>query len=706
MQRVSRYIMGRVAACVLSIVLAISYTSFDVHAENEDKVEVFNISINTNGPAWIEYSCEQIVCHGMELIVNNSGLISTFSDIHRVEWNGFIDNNISWRLLTNQGIDRELIHFDSIISNSTMYEENDLPDIVPSPSQEDNFIEINTYSPCQMDNCENINLESEGITFTGALDSLNDKDSIKIVGNSGDIVLIPEFKSSKEMEIEIWKRNNEIKERIESLSLNQDDEYYFEYPKGELWLRIISSVELEYSPYQFEIVRYDANRESPDFKELSNPWIHGDALLFNGTYKGHIAASDLEGDALLIELGSKMIVKTICYFSEIISLDIVLHNIDGTEENYSYEIESCPEIIYSTKTTTSIEFRIKSNYTLSWSIKIFAEEYGDGVNIGDAPDYIWQNGLRDNRWELLDDNISVYYGNLGFEDYVDIFAFEVNYTNGSYIYFNDTQGEVDFKILILNQTNGAIINSTNGTTIIAPKGIHVIRIEKVGGNSESVNYRFSMPELINYENKDGELEDLSRMFTNFYILVGVMFLAPMGVVLWWNRDNIFRGKKNEIHIEQHELMMLNRLKNRIEKKIDKEIIISSLHQLGDSPWDSVILEWGKPFLKHMTENLEICLWKITNYEILLGIKINKYAWNLAGIRIYSSQGDSIKIKNVTPEKIFKEDEIFLDQLNSKTNLFLKITFRNKPSDINFQLSGVVNGEPVAASSNKTIKWEE
>ena len=79
---------------------------------------------------------------------------------------------------------------------------------------------------------------------------------------------------------------------------------------------------------------------------------------------------------------------------------------------------------------------------------------------------------------------------------------------------------------------------------------------------------------------------------------------------------------------------------------------------------------------------------------------------MAGIRIYSSQGDSVRIKNVTPEKIFKEDEIFLDQLNSKTNLFLKITFRNKPSDINFQLSGVVNGEPVAASSNKTIKWEE
>ena len=47
------------------------------------------------------------------------------------------------------------------------------------------------------------------------------------------------------MEIEIWMRNNEIKERIESLNSGHDTEYFFEYPEGELWLRIISSVELE-----------------------------------------------------------------------------------------------------------------------------------------------------------------------------------------------------------------------------------------------------------------------------------------------------------------------------------------------------------------------------------------------------------------------------------------------------------------------------
>jgi hypothetical protein len=180
----------------------------------------------------------------------------------------------------------------------------------------------------------------------------------------------------------------------------------------------------------------------------------------------------------------------------------------------------------------------------------------------------------------------------------------------------------------------------------------------------------------------------------------------MIIVIWWNRNTIFKGDKNIIHIEQHELIMLNKLKDRIERKIDKEIILSSLHQLGDSPWDSVIQEWGKPTLRHMTDNLEICLWKISNLDILLGIKINRHAWDLAAIRIYSSEGESVKIDSISPERIFQEDEIYLDSLKPKSNLFLKIGLENKPANMNFQISGMVNGKPVAAASNKTINWEE
>ena len=66
-----------------------------------------------------------------------------------------------------------------------------------------------------------------------------------------------------------------------------------------------------------------------------------------------------------------------------------------------------------------------------------------------------------------------------------------------------------------------------------------------------MNYRFRAPEIREYQIENRELEDLSRLFTNFYIIAGVMFLTPMIIVIWWNRNTIFKGDKNNIHIEQH-----------------------------------------------------------------------------------------------------------------------------------------------------------
>ena len=193
--------MERIAACVLTIILAISYTLIGVNAQSEEKIEIFSNSINTTGPVWLEYNCEQTACQGMELIVNNSGLIHTNSDPHKVEWEGIVDGNISWQLLLEEDINKELIKFDSIISNEIWSEKEDLPDIIPSPSQQEDFEEIETFSQCQMNRCQTNDLITEGIVFVGALESLNDKDAIRIVGNEGDVLLLPNFRSSSEMEI-------------------------------------------------------------------------------------------------------------------------------------------------------------------------------------------------------------------------------------------------------------------------------------------------------------------------------------------------------------------------------------------------------------------------------------------------------------------------------------------------------------------------
>ncbi|MFQ3344061.1 MAG: hypothetical protein ACKVI6_03230 [Candidatus Poseidoniales archaeon] len=697
----SRYVL------VLTIILLNPTLHTNAIAQTENNVILLEEGKDNRGPIFIEYNCKEISCEGMELIINNNQEVSNFSDIHRVTWSGWSDGQLSWKLVADESVDISQISENFIFNYNGTVEEEDLPNNIPLSNHDDSIESLEATSVCQLDKCSKKNNGVQGAIYTGALTSDDDKDSINIIGNNGDMIAIKNFVHSNEMNIEIWNSNGEIKTLIEDLSSNIDEEYYFEYPEGDLWLRIVPSVEMEYSPYQFQIIRYDSSKESPDSTELANPWIHGTALPFGEEFLGHIVSSDYEGDSLLVRIGSKMDLKLICKFSNEVNIEIFFHQTGGNETQYIESVNHCPDEIHTNDLAQAIEFRITSNFSVSWEIGLVADVIGDGGNLGDAPDYIWQHGLIDDNWLKINNNGYEYTGMLDNDDEIDIFAIEVTEENGSHIYLNQSQGEVNIQIIILNQENGMIINYTNGSEIIAPKGIHALRIEKKNGESGAIEYSFLSPEFKIYEQDNTQLEDLSSMFTNFYIFVGIMFLSPMMLVIWWNKENL-RGNKKLIFIEQHEVKRLANLRAKISKDIDKDVIISSLHQLGDSPWESVIQEWGDPQLKHFTEQVEVCIWKINEdgTNLLLGLNTSNKIWNMAAIRIFASEGPAVTISEITPEQIFDGDEIFLGTLEKRNSIFLKVAIANGPLNIDFQLSGLVGGKPMAASSRLAINWTE
>ena len=77
---------------------------------------------------------------------------------------------------------------------------------------------------------------------------------------------------------------------------------------------------------------------------------------------------------------------------------------------------------------------------------------------------------------------------------------------------------------------------------------------------------------------------------------------------------------------------------------------------------------------------------------------------MAAIRIFASEGPPIEIKEVTPQMIFQEDEIFLETLEIGKSVFIKISFIDEPKNIDFQISGVVNNVPLAATSSRAISF--
>ncbi|MED5230970.1 MAG: hypothetical protein VYB30_01185 [Candidatus Thermoplasmatota archaeon] len=705
--------MREAGAGLLAVLFVLAALSASVSADDDSEVVLWEDSFSTTGPVWIQVECVKVGCLGMELIVFAEGVEQSHEDPHLVEWSSWADGNVSWRLIVESGTDYSDVRIEVILSWMDEWTEHeDLPNIVPPPGGQGNYPKIDTASPCQMHFCGAIDLISEGVLYVGALENESDKDSVMIAGDSGDVILLNGLRGSNDIGIEIWYRGTESKSLVETLD-KSDMGGYFEYPsEGELWIRLVRSTEEGYSPYEFEIIRYDDETEAPGGGELSNPWIHGEAMPFYGDssllYYGHIAGSDSQGDSLLIASGSKMRLFPQCSFTDDVEVVVTLHQVDGTSIGTD---SGCGDVFATTEHTVSVEFGLTTQgVTSAWAIMLSSLGPSDGNHIGDAPDFLWTESDDLSRWPLIEFNVSNGASMLE-DEFVDVFAFEVTSPNGSRLQIDGVNSQpVDYQILVLNQESWAIMNSSDGGLIDVPPGIHAIRVEKIGEASLTY-YEFKLENGGDVIEIDPDLfTDQSDLFMDYYIFAGVFLLAPALLVIFWNR-NLWRDGVNQIEIEKHELRRLRRLRERLtallaEEEINEQVIDSALHQLGDSPWQAVVEDWGEPLLRHNTEQVEICAWRITEGQatMLLGIHIADSPWELAAMRVYAPEGTSVSIAEVSPKHLLNEDEIFLDSLSPQTSTFLRLTISGEPSNIGFHLSGLVDGEPLAAVPNRALDW--
>ncbi len=79
---------------------------------------------------------------------------------------------------------------------------------------------------------------------------------------------------------------------------------------------------------------------------------------------------------------------------------------------------------------------------------------------------------------------------------------------------------------------------------------------------------------------------------------------------------------------------------------------------------------------------------------------------MAAIRIFSPLGQVSTIQRVVPEMIFQDDEVFLGDLEEGTTTFVQIDTMGNPPAVNMQISGLVDGKPVAAVPTNLIEMGE
>ncbi len=708
--------MGATRLGSIVAVLMLTFTAI-VGANDDGESEVFfHGNSDIDGPFWIEFSCDLDTCQDMELVVWTDDSQFQIVDTHLVEWSGLVNGSVSWELLASPSLVKENFAMRSIIGKQTdIIENSDLPDLVPPPGQQGEWASISASSNCQLNRCSRSEILLEGASYVGILDSSADDDAILVEGNNGDVVKISNIQSPDSISIEYWSRSDS-KTLIGSISSIESSSVFLDYPDdAELWVRIVHSDESDFTPYRFDLVRFDDETEGPAGEELGNPWIYDYQLSSNSnsynSYRGHISSTDQLGDSLLISTGAKISLPITCHFTGVVALEILLHELDGEMEKIVEGVNQCPQNIETGPSSTGIEFRVKSGQVIEWEIEVSFPAYGDGVLLGDAPDLLWLEAGPSEFWSFLSPSTTPYSGKLGIGDNIDIHPFEITDTNGSMVMIrSDIESPVTYQIQTLSQDSWQILNYTNGTVISIPSGIHAIRVEGLSPIVGDVQYEFYMVYLGENIPDEGEYRDLSHLFTNFYVLIGGLMLLPLAVVLWWNRSMLLEKKNTMSGFEIHGVKKLELLRERLSLEGenlegDIEDIVAALSIMGDSSWDEALFDLGKPSMRHMTGQIEICSWVIPESSfMILGIRTFQDKWELTALRVSSPEGSTASITKVSPEHMFEDNEIFLDTLNPGTKRFLSLEISGNPSLIELEVSGLVGGEPLAAVPREAISF--
>ncbi len=331
----------------------------------------------------------------------------------------------------------------------------------------------------------------------------------------------------------------------------------------------------------------------------------------------------------------------------------------------------------------------------------------------DAPETIWGSEGVGGNWIILPENNSTILGTFELNDSVDLYAIEISSSNWTTIRFSVSGNDsVSISIQRLNQSTWSIEEYANENIgeITLDQGFHAIRLERLGSYEEEVDYRFIIRNMGNFD-ESGEYVNLAWMFAPFYVFAGLFLILPMLVVIWWNRENILTSSFGSSELDESELQVLSLLRQRFSadrSSLDIEEINEALSTLGGDSWNAISEEFGKPEIRHFTENVDISLWRVKrgSGSFLIGIKTNQSKWEMAAIRINTPLGEPIKIDSVVPEMMFQDDEIYLGNLEEETTTFVRLEVFGKAPEAAIHISGILEGDPIAAVPAKTIAMEE
>jgi len=659
------------------------------------------------GWAWIKATCpENSDCGNMTILaVSESGATWNATNRFSVEWIAEVDAGRLTVTLIQEGA----IIQSAFLSGSS-HESGDAPDGPPSgtPTVNESFSAIGCSG---LTECANATFESDSSPWNGVLSSGSDVDVLPLVSSPGDVYEIQVTTNRHPIVIEAWTRSGQQPMQLLSHEVTNATDRgrtaMFSAGMDPVWLKVRSDGIDEVIPYEFRLSRHLALNESP-MGELPASGVNQDPR-DPSWIAGHLSRFDA-GDSVLLAVSPGLEAIIDCESTSTLLLDVIDRR--TSESIHATNSSACPFTIQVPERADAIEVRFEAHgVDAGWRLNHSIQGNGDGEGRGDAPS-IWWNVSLDHPSER-DDWIWFSSSSEGVAGWIsesgDIDVWMIDLSKDSWVeatLADESAACCSIGIIVLNQTDGTYIGfHDEGANLSA--GSHAITI--VANPNTSADYSFDLRIVPIVYPEAEEFQDLSGLFTNFYILIGILLLSPLALVLYWR----ITGRDGEASVHEQR-RRLRRLRERLSTKVENlgrtadESIESALRQLGDAEWDALTEEWGDPVTRHSTDSIEIVAWTLSDSgdTLIVGIRNRGKTWTHAALRCASGEGEAVSIIGVHPRHLHFEDEIDLGNLDRGDRLFLRISIEAGTRAIDLHLSGIVAGDPMAATTPRAIVFEE
>lgn len=614
----------------------------------------------------------------------------------------------------------------------------DAPSVLPDPGSDASAwpvlsaVGCGNYTACGVTDRGDIGSASSW--WNGSLADVDDIDSLLLNGSEGDVFEFELVAHSTEVTIEIWNRTDDDLQMLSSITHGlaqlpeSDSRQVLSQPvEGELWLLLITAGG-EGGMYSLNVARHVAGLESESGDLPGIPFLSPEHTTGVAT-SGHLGYEDYAGDMLRFPAGSRSHIRIEWTSSAPCDLSLHVHNLTwDLFTTYPSSVGSGIDIVLPEGTDGfSIGFDNQSS-ALIWTLSATDLGPHDAGYLGDATDHRPTGEAAGAAMQEHTGSSGTISGSLDIDDQRDVYLIERELGFPDRSWFSTTlESEPGCCRVSIEQLNTSayigwttvdsntsdLVGMSTSVGLELDHGRHLLVVEPVGPLNEQVEYTllwgWATPE-VEENDTDGEWQDLSGDFRNFYILVGVMFLSPWLLIFYWRWQD-----RGTLRLEVHERKRLARLRERlvaadVDDTEDPHALEDALNSLADTDWEALILEWGEPVVRHLTEGIDLACWRLESNDdsarLAVGISTGSDSWTLAALRFQAIEGAEWKVGTVVPEAMAEGDELFLGELSANSDRFLRVDLEGSAEGLDIHLSGLVGGEPIAAIPTRAVMLEE